>query len=154
MIWNFSDNALRNNCREEFTEKRLCQRNPAGKKNQPQAGRTSDVQGASRSQRGRGREESIRPGAGDAAGGAVLLNNPFGKTSTQKTQREGPVIYLALPRKVLATSRSYSEEFRRNPAAKGGCQVGCDKGSDHGQVSHDAAGVSGWFCFPLRIIES
>lgn len=93
--------------------------------------------------RGQGREESIRHGAGDAAGGAALLNNPFGekKKPTQKTRREGPVIYLALPQKVLATSRSYSEEFRINPAAKGGRQVGCDKASDHGQVSHDAAGV-------------
>lgn len=79
----------------------------------------------------------------------VLLNNPFGKKTTQKTQREGPVIYLALPRKVLATSRSYSEEFRRNPAAKGGWQVGCDKASNHrlDHRSHDAAGVSGLVCF-------
>ena len=80
----------------------------------------------------------------------VLLNNPFGKKeTTQKTRREGPVIYLALPQKVLATSRSYSEEFRINPAVKGGWQVGCDKASDHGQVSHNAAGVSGLFCFAL-----
>lgn len=78
---------------------------------------------------------------------ALLLNNPFGKKTTQKTWREGPVICLALPRKVLATSHSYSEEFRINPAVKGGWQVGCDKASAHRQVSHDAAGVSGLSCF-------
>lgn len=77
----------------------------------------------------------------------VLLNNPFGKKTAQKTQRKGPVIYLALPQKVLAIPRSCAKEFGINPVAKGWWQVGCEEARDHGQVSHDAAGVSGLFLF-------
>lgn len=77
----------------------------------------------------------------------VLLNNPFRKKTTQKTQREGPVIYLALPQKVLAMLRSCAKEFGINPVVERGWQVGCEEARDHGPVSHDVTSASGMFLF-------